>query len=213
MHVRVCAGVTALRTTELVQGKTSRWAIAWSFTVPHSTANMPLPRAHQPQRQPAVDLQQQQPAQQQRAKQKQQGVPPGVSFTVEASAAEGRRVLQALGALLVSLCGAQQLHVDTSKWAVSCRLPVSEQIGSSSGDRQQPKQQEAEEEEGDGAYVGIQLNVFQQRKAFQVVAKVAASPAGGAATGPSTSAAVIVLATALEKVKADMALMWVVCEG
>lgn len=37
-------GVTALRTTELAQGKTSRWAIAWSFAVPRGKASQPLPR-------------------------------------------------------------------------------------------------------------------------------------------------------------------------
>jgi hypothetical protein len=217
--------VTALRTTELVQGKTSRWAIAWSFTVPHSTANLPLPRAHQPQRQAAVDSQQQQqqlqPVQRQQRPQQnqQQQVPSGVSFTVEAPAAEGRRVLQALGALLVSLCGAQQLHVDTSKWRVSCSLPVSEQSTSSSGSRQQhqqqqqqQQQQQEEERAGDGC-VGIQLNVFQQRKAFQVIAQVAAasSAAGAVSAGHSTPAAAGALAAAVEKVKADMALMWTVC--
>ncbi|KAJ9523354.1 hypothetical protein QJQ45_005399 [Haematococcus lacustris] len=36
--------VTAIRTTELAQGKTSRWAIAWSFAVDRELANVPLPR-------------------------------------------------------------------------------------------------------------------------------------------------------------------------
>lgn len=35
-------GVTALRTTELAQGRTSRWAVAWSFDVNPNLANVPL---------------------------------------------------------------------------------------------------------------------------------------------------------------------------
>lgn len=34
--------VTAVRTSELVQGRQSRWVLAWSFTVPLSAASMPL---------------------------------------------------------------------------------------------------------------------------------------------------------------------------
>lgn len=40
--------VTAIRTTEFAQGKTSRWAIAWSFEVDPNLANQPLPRAVNP---------------------------------------------------------------------------------------------------------------------------------------------------------------------
>lgn len=36
-------GVTALRTTEFFQGRTSRWAVAWSWDVPASLASVPLP--------------------------------------------------------------------------------------------------------------------------------------------------------------------------
>ncbi|KAL0029114.1 hypothetical protein WJX77_007949 [Trebouxia sp. C0004] len=38
------SNVTALRTTELVQGRTSRWAIAWSFAADPQTAGIPMPR-------------------------------------------------------------------------------------------------------------------------------------------------------------------------
>ena len=38
-------GVRALRTTEFSQGRTSRWAVAWSWLVPEATAQVPLPRA------------------------------------------------------------------------------------------------------------------------------------------------------------------------
>lgn len=36
--------VTALRTTEFVQGRTSRWGIAWSFAADPKTAHIPMPR-------------------------------------------------------------------------------------------------------------------------------------------------------------------------
>ncbi|KAK9805663.1 hypothetical protein WJX72_010774 [[Myrmecia] bisecta] len=42
--------VTALRTTEFFQGRTSRWALAWSFAVDPNLASKPLPRA-QPKQQ------------------------------------------------------------------------------------------------------------------------------------------------------------------
>eukprot|EP00892_Ulva_mutabilis_P008367 jgi/Ulvmu1/5902/UM026_0023.1 len=34
--------VTAVRTSELVQGRQTRWVLAWSFTVPSSVSNLPL---------------------------------------------------------------------------------------------------------------------------------------------------------------------------
>lgn len=34
--------ITALRTTQLTQGRTMRWAVAWSWTVPKATASIPL---------------------------------------------------------------------------------------------------------------------------------------------------------------------------
>ncbi|KAL4858898.1 U6 small nuclear RNA (adenine-(43)-N(6))-methyltransferase [Chlorella vulgaris] len=37
-------GVRVLRTTEFFQGKTSRWALAWSFTADAAAASKPLPR-------------------------------------------------------------------------------------------------------------------------------------------------------------------------
>jgi hypothetical protein len=161
-------------------------------------ANLPLPRAHGPQQQ--QQQQQQQDAEQVVVKQQQQRQRPHQqqqhqqqqSFTVVAPIAEGRRVLQALGALFVSLCGAQQLQVDTSKWVITCKLPV----GADSSTGQQQQQQDA-------GGVTIEVNVFQQRKAFQVVAKL--SGAGPSSSGNSSSR---VLTAATEKVRGDMALMW-----
>ena len=37
-------GVRVLRTTEFFQGRTSRWALAWSFTADAAAASQPLPR-------------------------------------------------------------------------------------------------------------------------------------------------------------------------
>jgi 23S rRNA A1618 N6-methylase RlmF len=46
MQLHSLAGVTAVRSTELKQGKTYRWAVAWSFVVDRNLATVPLhPRA------------------------------------------------------------------------------------------------------------------------------------------------------------------------
>jgi hypothetical protein len=46
MQLHSLPGVTAVRSTELKQGKTHRWAIAWSFVVDRKLATVPLqPRA------------------------------------------------------------------------------------------------------------------------------------------------------------------------
>jgi 23S rRNA (adenine1618-N6)-methyltransferase len=37
-------GVTAVRTTELTQGRTSRWVLAWSFSARPTADSTPLPR-------------------------------------------------------------------------------------------------------------------------------------------------------------------------
>eukprot|EP00803_Ostreobium_quekettii_P002088 evm.model.scf_565.7 EVM.evm.TU.scf_565.7 scf_565:35419-42558(+) len=42
-HRLLSAGVKAVRTTEFFQGKTSRWAIAWSFAASPDTNSLPLP--------------------------------------------------------------------------------------------------------------------------------------------------------------------------
>jgi 23S rRNA (adenine1618-N6)-methyltransferase len=34
--------ITAMRTAQLTQGRTMRWAVAWSFVVPKCTASIPL---------------------------------------------------------------------------------------------------------------------------------------------------------------------------
>jgi hypothetical protein len=140
MHAVSCAGVTALRTTELVQGKTSRWAIAWSFAASPNTASMPLPRRTMPQQQRQQHQHQHQQtnsAQQQRSK-RPAGSAAGatkLSLRVTAPAAEGRRLLQALAALLTRVGQAQGVHVDTLAWKVSCQLAVG------SGQQQQQQQQ------------------------------------------------------------------------
>lgn len=46
--------VTALRTTEFVQGRTMRWGLAWSFAVPGATASVPLQRGAKGQRHAAA---------------------------------------------------------------------------------------------------------------------------------------------------------------
>lgn len=38
------AAVPAVRTTEFVQGRTSRWGLAWSFAAGPGSAAQPLPR-------------------------------------------------------------------------------------------------------------------------------------------------------------------------
>ena len=215
------AGVTALRTTELVQGKTSRWAVAWSFSVPASTATLPLPRAHRPQQQQQQPQhlltqphQQQQQEQQQQVfmqpklqqphpQQQQQQQQQHVCFTVEASVSEGRRVLQALAALLVSLCGATALKVDTSKWMIQCQLPSTLQ--------QQQQQQQGDAAvpaAADGEMVAVEVSMFQQRKVLQVVAKVV-----GGSSSSSAAASSVLLHAAFVKVRQDLELMWTVADA
>jgi 23S rRNA (adenine1618-N6)-methyltransferase len=41
-RLQAARGITAVRSTELTQGRTQRWALAWSFTVPPATNAMPL---------------------------------------------------------------------------------------------------------------------------------------------------------------------------
>ena len=110
--------VTAIRTTEFAQGKTSRWAIAWSFEVDPAIASLPLPRALNPHLAP-------------------QPVPKRlVSFALHSHAQhslhqglaggyhEGRKLLQAMEAVL-SCHGAVRVKVDHSTWVVAAILPLS----------------------------------------------------------------------------------------
>jgi hypothetical protein len=128
------AGVTALRTTELVQGKTSRWAIAWSFAASPNTANMPLPRRSMPQQQ----------QQHKRAAGSAAG-PTKLSFRVTAPAADGRKLLQAIGALLTAVGQAQAVQVDTAAWKVTC------QLAAEASKQQQQKDQLCDAEQGPAA--------------------------------------------------------------
>jgi hypothetical protein len=213
--------VTALRTTELVQGKTSRWAVAWSFSVPASTATLPLPRAHRPQcpqqqqqkqpqhhpTQPEQQQQQQhvtQPKQQKPHPQQQQQQQQQVCFTVEASVSEGRRVLQAIAALLVSLCVATAVKVDTSKWTIQCQLPTTQQ--------QQQQQQGAADVSAaaDGGTIAVEVSMFQQRKVLQVVAKVVG---GSSSSSSSAAASSVLLHAAFVQVRQDLELMWTVADA
>jgi hypothetical protein len=142
----LCAGVTALRTTELVQGKTSRWAIAWSFAANPNTANMPLARRTVPQQQ--QQQQQLASAHQQRTKRPADRAAGAtkLSFQVTAPATEGRRLLQALAALLTTVGQAQGVHADTSAWKVSCQLALG-----GGQQQQQQRQQPTQDHLGEAA--------------------------------------------------------------
>jgi hypothetical protein len=177
---------------------------------------MPLPRAQRPHRTQQAHNQQQQQAdthlvrnarQQQhqaRGRQQQQVMQSQLSFLVEAAASDGCKVLQTVAALLVSLCGAQKLQVDSSRWAIKGELPLGG-TDSSSG-------------VGVGAGVGggvqhgtsdssgcvlFEVSMFKQRQGLQVVCKVVGS------TNQQSSSR---LAVVVEQVRADMALMWTVSD-
>jgi hypothetical protein len=187
---------------------------------------MPLPRAQRPQHAlQQQQLQQQQKElgpvqalshpdstpvqqsaqrqqQQQQQQQQQRETPSQLSFVVEAGTSDGRKVLQVLAALLSSLCRAQEVHVDSSRWVIRCKLPLEGSNGSSSSAGG-----------GDVVQVGtpnssgvlqVELSMYRQRQGLQVVCKVVGS------TGPQSSSR---LAAAVEQVRADMALMWNVSDA
>lgn len=218
------AGVIALRTTELVQGKTSRWAIAWSFAASPNTSNMPLPRRQQ------QNSQQQQRQQLSRAS-------PGVlsslrgsaaqkvTFTVTASPADGRKLLQSLAALLAAVGKAQQVRTDFVGWKVTCQLPAAAGDSTEQQQQQQLHQQGEKEEECGGSEPlqkrarmsdesggsssgrggsgdSVEVAVFQQRRGtFDVVARLQSG------SSPSKRLAGVVAA-----VREDIALMWSVSD-
>ncbi|GAX84031.1 hypothetical protein CEUSTIGMA_g11455.t1 [Chlamydomonas eustigma] len=100
--------VTAIRTTELVQGKTSRWAIAWSFEVDPNLANQPLPRALNPLDKPSPHI-----------------TPKRlVSFKLQ-GAQDGRKLLKAMEASLIAN-GATNVAMDFSMWTLTAEYSVSE---------------------------------------------------------------------------------------
>jgi hypothetical protein len=68
--------------------------------------------------------QQQQQQQHKRAASSASGVSGKLLLRVTAPAADGRKVLQAVGALLSTVGQAQAVHVDTAAWKVSCQLAV-----------------------------------------------------------------------------------------
>lgn len=203
-----CTGVTGLRTTELVQGKTSRWAIAWSFAANPNTANMPLPRRQQQQ----LQCQQQAigknfnsaAASSSSSVQSAQRV----SFTVTAGAADGRKLLQSIAALLPAVGGAQQVQVDINAWKIKCVLPAAsgkqqqQQDGTSSEPAAKRAKTAANVSSSSVAEQTVEISVFQQRRGtYDVIASV--KPAS------STSSD---LMTAFAAVRDDLALMWPVGE-
>ncbi|KAG1674416.1 hypothetical protein FOA52_012943 [Chlamydomonas sp. UWO 241] len=101
--------VTAIRTTELAQGKTSRWAIAWSFDVDPNLANHPLPRPGTHAGAAAA-----QPA----ARPKRL-----VSFALTGPNQDGRKLLKAMEAAL-SAHGASGVAVDLGCWTLTAGLPA-----------------------------------------------------------------------------------------
>ncbi|KAF6250628.1 hypothetical protein COO60DRAFT_1705635 [Scenedesmus sp. NREL 46B-D3] len=171
------AGVTALRTTELVQGKTSRWAIAWSFAASPNTANKPLPRRNMPQ-------QQHQHQQHKRAASSAAGATK-LSFRVSAPAEDGRKLLQALGALLTAVGQAQGVQVDMGAWKVTCHLPavLGQQQQQQQGQQQQQQGQQQEQ-------AGMQQHGVTGSSEHEPALKRARSGAGEAACGGQAPAGV-----------------------
>ncbi|MEW5302420.1 MAG: hypothetical protein WDW36_005209 [Sanguina aurantia] len=115
--------VTALRTTEFAQGKTSRWAVAWSFTVDRSTNQKPLRAAGTAQSEAPQDG----AATLAPVAAAKSAVSPLVvaarqaTFAVEGAKADGRVLLQ----LLQRVASAQgaTCKANPALWSLSASLP------------------------------------------------------------------------------------------
>jgi hypothetical protein len=135
---------------------------------------------------PALPRKRQQPQQQQQQQRKRQLQGNKVRFVVGAPAAEGRKLLQSLAALLLSVCQAKPVAVDAAAWKVRCRLQLLPHSLCGQQDQQQCSLSD------------VELSVFQLRagKGFEVVASAAAGPDGQQ------------LLAALQPVVDDLGLMW-----
>lgn len=217
------AGVTALRTTELVQGRTSRWAIAWSWAACPSTASLPL-RPRQQQLQDGDDeptKHQQQPQQQQQGTKRQQqqqrasaaAAPPppprAHAFLVKAPPTDGCTLLTALAALLGSVGGLQAVALDAAKWQLTATLPPQQRGPHQPTNPPCLKQPRLSSGLGQDLAASppdrMQVSVFQQRgnkPGFRVVAELQ-QQCDGAGDSSSTT-----LSAALAAVRTDLELMW-----
>lgn len=141
-----------------------------------------------------------------------------VTFSVTAAAAEGRRVLQSITALLTAVGGAQQVSVDSGAWKIRCRLPSAAAATSAEQQRgEQPVAKKARTEAVEAAqqdesrsvpFDVVEVSVFQQRRGmFDVVACVQPGTDGASAVGYGSQ-----LLGALKAVRDDLALMWLVGE-
>lgn len=148
------------------QGKTSRWAIAWSFSVDANTAVKPLPMGpgtggprggiasstSKPRQQPPKH---QQPQEAGPAARSNPWAGPNVRlvrqllWTLKASSADGSKVLSAIAALLGS-AGADS-RVDQAGWYVEAGVPL-QATASVPGEQQHSESpQQQQQQEGQGA--------------------------------------------------------------
>jgi hypothetical protein len=201
--------------TSLSQGKTSRWAIAWSFTVDPNTARVPL-RSHAPGAAAAAAAAAAEVAAAEAAvaaAAAAAALPPPrravrmTSFTLLAPAAEGRRLLQAVAALLGREGAA--CRVDAGAWAVHATLPLQAAAAVAGGAPPPSKRARMEgggsggdsEDDGAGAAgLGVRVSVSQQaRGSFTVAASI---------PNHSSDLAARRFTDAMHAVKDDLALMW-----
>ncbi|GIL85185.1 hypothetical protein Vretimale_10821 [Volvox reticuliferus] len=187
--------VTALRTTELAQGKTSRWAVAWSWQVHPNMASQPLRRREAPDgghaaaaEEPCVAAAAPHVASLAAGNSKAGSVigrpsaPLGISllprrhisFTVQqAGSLNSRTILQMVKQVLQEK-GSGPLDVDAATWTVAWPL----QVGTFSGNAEDRglKRPRGDAPEGNGSWasnIKVRLRIAQQQRGrFELVATI-----------------------------------------
>ena len=213
-------GVSALRTTELAQGSTSRWAAAWSFAADPNTANVPLRSRVGFDAPAAADGgggggDEGGAGAAAAAAAAASGLPPprravrSTSFALAAAPAEGRRILSAAAALL-GRAGAADCRVDAGAWTVRAELPLQPPVAAPApvpGEPPAKKRVRIDDGSGNGGNgggsggtVGVRLLVSQQhRGVFTVAASIA---------NDSSELAARAFTDAVHSLREDLELMW-----
>ncbi|KAL4428378.1 hypothetical protein ABPG75_002467 [Micractinium tetrahymenae] len=200
-------GVRALRTTELAQGKTSRWALAWSFTADANAASQPLPRF------PNTSAPAAAPAPGAAAGQRQPRQAAGGATAAAAGGGRGRPVGRKLswqvqaparagGAVLAAIRQCMQqagMHcADAGPYSLCCKhTPTPGQLAAAAGDAEEPVAKRARPgATGDGSGAP-QAQQQQQQQRWQIDLQLFQQHAG-----------LFLLVAVLQKSAPDGALPW-----